>query len=90
MKDREKVQCTATIRILNYWSTIYKTSRLETLKISPLSMYLELHDVLFLLSFLKENFDIDLPIRVNSEEKCCDKNEARGFYRSTKNTHEKG
>ena len=52
-------------------------TKLEKLKILPLAtMYFELHDVL-LLSFLKGNFDIDLPIRLKSEKNTMTKQDNR-------------
>ena len=56
MREIERVQQKATTWILNY-SIGYK-ERLRTLKILPLSMYIELHDILFLQSVMDGKYSV--------------------------------
>ena len=53
-KENERVQKKAIIWILNNWELNYK-KRLGKLNLLPLSLYIELHDLLLLISFLSGN-----------------------------------
>ena len=55
----ERVQKRATSWITKNFKMSY-TERLKFLKLLPHSMYFELHDILYLVSLLKNKHDIDL------------------------------
>ena len=68
MKSIEKIQQKATKWICGGNDEYHQ--RLETLKILPLSMYMEMHDVLYLLSILEGNYYVPedkLPKRKENE-----------------------
>ena len=62
--EDERVQKKATSLILNNWELNYK-KRLGKLNLLPLSLYIELHDLLLLISFLSGNYIISIPISRN-------------------------
>ena len=58
LRQLERVQKQATSWITNNFKMSY-TERLKFLKLLPLSIYFELHDILYLVSLLKNKHDID-------------------------------
>ena len=63
-KEIERVQKKATSWILHNWELKYK-KRLGKLNLLPLSLYMELHDLLLLIAFLSGNYNINIPIKRN-------------------------
>ena len=63
-KEIERVPKKATSWILNNWELNYK-KRLGKLNLFPLSLYIELHDLLLLIAFLSRNYNINIPITRN-------------------------
>ena len=80
LHDFEKVQHHATKWILN--SNQSYRNRLLTLKLLPLSFYVEMHDLLLLLSIFRGDYDVV----INDIEKAVETTRqiARGEYRITK------
>ena len=68
-------------------NTNYKTGKAQDL--STL-MYFELHGVRLSLFFLRENFTIDIPIRVDISEKYYDRNKTSGLNNYQKKHSLKG
>ena len=75
-EEIELVQKEATSWILNNWELNYK-KRLGKLNLLPLSLYIELHDLLLLIAFLSGNYNINIPITRN--QKCDDQPNTRLF-----------
>ena len=67
LRQLERVQKRATSWITNNFKMSY-TERLKFLKLLPLSMYFELHDILYLVSLLKNKHDIDLNTIIHKNE----------------------
>ena len=75
-KDIERVQKKANSWILNNWELNYK-KRLGKLNVLPLSLYIELHDLLLLIAFLSGNYNIN--ILINRNQNCDDQPNFRQF-----------
>ena len=75
-KEIERVQKKATSWILNNWDLNYK-KWLGKLNLLPLSLYIELHDLLLLIGFLSRNYNINNPITRN--QNCDDHSNTRHF-----------
>ena len=82
MKKIEKLQKRATSWILSRRNCTYKET-LIALKLLPLSMYVELHDLLLLLSLLDNKFDIK--VNFEYEDFNSPKQSARGELKMAKN-----
>ena len=67
LRQLERVQKRATSWITNNFKMSY-TERLKFLQLLPLSMYFELHDILYLVSLLKNKHDIDLNTIIHKNE----------------------
>ena len=75
-KETECVQNKATSWILHNWELNYK-KRLGKLNLLPLSLYIELHDLLLLYGFLSGIYNINIPI--NRNQNCDDQPNTRQF-----------
>ena len=75
-RKSERVQNEATTWILNIWELNYK-KRLGKLNLLPLSLYIELHDLLLLITFLSGNYNAHYAITRN--QNCEDQPNSRQF-----------
>ena len=63
-KDIEKIQKRATAWIMNTWDMKCK-DRLSKLNLLPLTMYIELHDLLLYINFLEGKYNIKVPHKLS-------------------------
>ena len=75
-RKRLSVQKKAISWILNNWELNYK-KRLGKLNLLPISLYIELHDLLLLIAFLSGNYNINIPITRN--QNCDNQSDTRKF-----------
>ena len=75
-KEIERVQKKAASWILNNWELNYK-KKPGKFDLLPLSVYIELHDLLILVAFLSGNYNINIPITRN--QNCDDQPNTRQF-----------
>ena len=83
MQTLERVQKFATKWILGSTES-YKT-RLTKLKLLPICMYIELHDLLYFLALQKEDYDVEISLESGNSNAEQTRQVLRGEFKTDKN-----